>query len=55
MQSNTTGNTLVILFEAPLTVLKIEPSPLVLYYGCRNEMSSLSFLGLNFYPGEQSP
>lgn len=36
-----TGHTLVILFEAPLTVLKIEPSPVMLYGACRNEMLSL--------------
>lgn len=36
-----TGSTLVTLFEALLTVLKIEPSPLMLYGACRNEMLSL--------------
>lgn len=43
-----TGNILVVLFKASLTVLKIEPSPLVLYRACRNEMRSLCFLGLHF-------
>lgn len=43
-----TGNTLIVLFEAPLAVLKIEPSPLALCCACWNEMCSLCFLGLHF-------